>query len=61
MPLSLLFLLSLPVLFHVDIMAVFKALEKRGVVCDVRKPDVMRIAPAPLYNTFADVHRCAFC
>ena len=47
-----------PVLFHVDIEAVFKALEKRGVVCDVRKPDVMRIAPTPLYNTFAEVYRC---
>jgi kynureninase len=45
------------VLFHVDIETVFKALEKRGVVCDVRKPDVMRLAPTPLYNTFADVYR----
>lgn len=45
------------VLFHTDIMAVFKFLEQRGVVCDVREPDVMRIAPTPMYNTFADVYK----
>lgn len=32
-------------------------LEENGVVIDERKPDVLRIAPAPLYNTFYDVHR----
>ncbi|KAK4553582.1 Kynureninase (L-kynurenine hydrolase) [Recurvomyces mirabilis] len=36
---------------------VMEALEKEGVVLDERKPDVIRVAPAPLYNTFEDVFR----
>lgn len=33
---------------------VMKELESRGVIVDERKPDVIRVAPAPLYNTFED-------
>ena len=34
---------------------VLEDLETNGVVIDERKPDVIRVAPAPLYNTFTDV------
>ncbi|KAB8233348.1 kynureninase [Aspergillus alliaceus] len=35
--------------------SVLEVLEESGVVVDERKPDVIRVAPAPLYNTYADV------
>ena len=35
--------------------AVHESLRKRGVFCDVRKPHVIRVAPAPLYNSYEDV------
>jgi kynureninase len=37
--------------------SVMEVLEEEGVVLDERRPDVIRVAPAPLYNTFFDVWR----
>jgi kynureninase len=34
---------------------VLAALEAKGVVCDFREPNVIRVAPVPLYNTFHEV------
>jgi len=33
---------------------VMEQLEARGVIVDERRPNVIRVAPAPLYNTFRD-------
>ena len=35
---------------------IFDALSSRGIMCDWREPDIIRIAPAPLYNRFVDVY-----
>ena len=39
--------------------AVYDGLRARGVVGDLREPDVIRVAPAPLFNTFHEVWRAA--
>jgi kynureninase len=35
---------------------IFEALKKASVIADWREPNVIRIAPVPLYNRFEDVY-----
>ena len=36
---------------------VFTELTKHGVLADWREPNVIRIAPVPLYNSFEDIYK----
>ena len=36
--------------------AMFNALEENGVTTDWREPNVIRVAPVPLYNQFQDIY-----
>ncbi len=45
---------QLSLLFHEKGREVFEALSMNGIVADWREPNVIRIAPVPLYNTFED-------
>jgi len=33
----------------------FDKITEKGVIADWREPDVIRVAPVPLYNSFSDV------
>ena len=46
---------QLSIRFHENGKAIHTALGENGVICDWREPDVVRLAPVPLYNSFLDV------
>src|SRR5205085_2478627 len=50
---------QLSILMKQDGRKIFKKLEKAGVITDWREPDVIRVAPVPLYNSFEEVFRFA--
>jgi kynureninase len=50
---------QLSILVHEHPRELFGKLEAAGVKCDFREPNVIRVAPTPLYNTFHEVWRFA--
>jgi kynureninase len=46
-------------LIHPEALRIAEALRARGVVPDFRPPDILRVAPVALYNTYAEVARLA--
>ncbi len=50
---------QLSILAHDDPKRLFKSLQSAHVIGDFREPNVIRVAPVPLYNSFHDVWRFA--
>ena len=50
---------QLSILVHEHPKELFTKLQVVGVKCDFREPNVIRVAPTPLYNTFHEVWRFA--
>jgi kynureninase len=48
---------QLSILVHGQGKMMFDRLTAQGVIADWREPNVIRIAPVPMYNSFNDVYR----
>ncbi|XP_014662951.1 PREDICTED: kynureninase-like [Priapulus caudatus] len=48
---------QLSIWLSIPVQSVKVELEKRAVVCDERKPNVLRVSPVVLYNSFHDVYK----
>ncbi len=38
--------------------AIFEKMSASGIVCDWREPNIVRVAPTPLYNRYQDIFAC---
>jgi len=47
---------QLSIIIDTDIDDIPNYFKSKNIICDFRKPNVMRIAPTPFYNTFEDVY-----
>jgi kynureninase len=47
---------QLSIAFDREARAHHSGLGRRGIICDFREPNIIRLAPAPLYNSFTDIH-----
>lgn len=52
---------QLSVICKRDAGAIFNYLANNGVIGDWREPDVIRLSPVPLYNSYVDVYKAAEC
>ncbi|MCC5937702.1 MAG: kynureninase [Lunatimonas sp.] len=50
---------QLSLFVHKEGKALFEKISEAGVVCDWREPNVIRIAPAPLYTSYEDIYKFA--
>ena len=48
---------TLSLRFKKDSKSLLQTLADRGVITDFREPDIIRVAPVPLYNSYEDVFR----
>ncbi len=48
---------QLSIYFKKDCGKIFDSMLQQGIVVDYRAPDVIRVAPAPLYNSFKDIYK----
>jgi kynureninase len=48
--------LSIIVKGDVDGKSIFDTIESNGVTCDFRHPNVIRVAPVALYNSYTDAY-----
>lgn len=50
---------QLSIVMDADGKKTFDVLTEQGIIADWREPDVIRVAPVPLYNSFEDVRKFA--